>query len=56
MNLVINYPKDKNNLYKNIAYIKSSLMKKYIDDLDIIESEKYNIKKALMDKLQNINK
>ena len=46
MNLIINYPNDKNMLENEIAYIRAILMKKYIDDLEVkVEDKKIVIKK-----------
>jgi len=53
MNIIMNFPKDKNVLEDKVAYIRALLMQKYIDDLLISEEQKYNINKYLIEELQN---
>lgn len=52
MNLVINYPKDKKMLEDKIAYIKATLMQKYIDDLKLEKRDQGLIRKELKKELQ----
>ena len=51
MQLIINYPKDKETLENQVAHIKAILMKKYIDDLNIENKYKIIIKKKLKEEL-----
>lgn len=52
MNLVINYPEDKNMLEDGIAYIRALLMQKYIDDLKLERNDKELIKTELKKELK----
>ncbi len=48
MNVIINYPEDKDMLENVMAYIKAKLMEKYIYDLNVSSSSKIQIKEELI--------
>ena len=53
MKLFMNYPNDKNMLEDRIAYIRATLMQKYIEDVNIKEEEKRKIRTTLKEELKN---
>ena len=52
MKLFMNYPNDKNMLEDRIAYIRATLMQKYIEDVNIKEEEKRKIRTTLKEELK----
>lgn len=51
MNLILNFPKDKNALEDGVANFKAILISRSIDNLKINDNEKHKIKENIMKKL-----